>query len=45
MITITLDQSDGMLSELYVNPLDLRDPGNRTLPDQWREKVHTVIPM
>ena len=43
-ITITLDQSDGVLSELYVNPLDLREPGNRTLSAQWREKVHIVIP-
>jgi hypothetical protein len=45
MITITLDQSDGVLSELYVNPLDLLELGNRTLPDQWREKSHIVIPM
>jgi hypothetical protein len=45
MITITLDQRGGMLSELYVNPLDLLEPGNRTLPDQWQEKAHTVIPM
>ena len=45
MITITLDQSDGVLSELYVDPLDLLEPGNRILPDQWREKSHTVVPM
>jgi hypothetical protein len=45
MISITLDQSDGVLSELYVNPLDLLEPGNRPFPDQWQEKGHTVIPM
>jgi hypothetical protein len=45
MITITLDQHDGMLSELYVNPLDLLDPGDRVLSDQWQEKTHTVVPM
>ena len=45
LITITLDQLNGVLSELYVDPLDLLEPGNRTLPDQWREKTHTVIPM
>jgi hypothetical protein len=45
MITITLDQHDGMLSELYVNPLDLLEPGDRVLSDQWQEKTHTVVPM
>ena len=45
LITVTLDQKDGKLSELYVNPLDLHEPGNRTLPDGWREKGHSVTPM
>jgi hypothetical protein len=45
LITITLDQKDGMLDELYVNPLDLLEPGNRILPRQWQEKSHTVISM
>jgi hypothetical protein len=45
MITITLDQSSGTLSELYVDPLDLLEPGNRKVPDQWQEKAHSVIPM
>jgi hypothetical protein len=34
-----------MLEELYVNPLDLIEPGRRTLPEQWQEKGHTVIRM
>jgi hypothetical protein len=45
MISITLDQIDGVLSELYVDPLDLLEPGDRPLPNQWQEKVHTAIPM
>src|SRR5580704_6550476 len=42
MITITLDQFDGILSELDVNPLDLLEPGTRTLPVRWQEKSHRV---
>jgi hypothetical protein len=45
MITITLDQIGGALSELYVDPLDLLEPGNRKVPIQWQEKAHSVIPM
>jgi hypothetical protein len=45
LITITLDQKDGRLSELYVDPLDLNEPGDRILPDQWREKGHVVTRM
>lgn len=45
MITITLDQKDGWLSELYVDFLDLREPGKRVPPDQWEEKGRTVTPM
>jgi hypothetical protein len=45
MLTITLDQRDGRLSELYVDPLDLREPGDRTLADQWHETSHTVRSM
>jgi hypothetical protein len=44
-ITITLDQKDGQLGELYVDPLDLIEPGNRMLPDKWQEKGHTVTQM
>ena len=44
-ITITLDQKDGRLSELYVDPMDLIEPGNRIAPDQWQEKGHIVTPM
>lgn len=44
-ITVTLDQLDGKLSELYVDPLDLREPGDRILPDQWQEKGHITTPM
>lgn len=45
LITVTLDQLDGRLSELYVNPLDLNEPGKRKLREVWEEKSHTVIPM
>ena len=45
MITITLDQNGGALSELYVDPLDLLEPGNRKVPLEWQEKAHSVIPM
>lgn len=45
LITVTLDQKDGRLSELYVDPLDLNLPGNRILPSQWREKAHVVTRM
>jgi len=44
-ITIALDQLDGKLSGLYVDAIDLREPGERPFPDQWREKGHIVIPM
>jgi hypothetical protein len=44
-ITVTLDQHDGRLSELYVDPLDLREPGGRILPDQWQETGHITTPM
>jgi len=45
LITVTLDQRDGKLSELYVDPLDLREAGGRTLPPVWQEKGRKVIPM
>ena len=45
LITITLDHSEGTLIELYIDPLDLLEPGNRILPDQWQEKSHSVTPM
>jgi hypothetical protein len=45
MITITLDQIGGKLYELYVNPLDLREAGDRRLPEHWQEKTHIVTPM
>jgi len=45
MITIALDQLDGMLSGLYVDAVDLLEPGDRAFPDQWQEKVHIVTPM
>jgi hypothetical protein len=44
-ITIRLDQHDGRLSGLYVDAIDLREPGERPLPQQWQEKSHAVIPM
>jgi hypothetical protein len=45
LITITLDQRDGKLSELYVDPVDLNEPRNRILPEVWRETGHTVTRM
>lgn len=44
-ITITLDQLDGKLSELYVNAVDLSDEGLRAFPEQWGEIAHIVEPM
>jgi hypothetical protein len=44
-ITVTLDQLDGKLSELYVNAVDLSDDGSRPFPEQWGELVHIVEPM
>jgi hypothetical protein len=44
-ITVTLDQLDGRLSELYVNAVDLRDDGSRPFPDRWGELAHIVEPM
>jgi hypothetical protein len=36
-ITVTLDQLDGRLSELYVNAVDLSDDDSRPFPDSWGE--------
>ena len=44
-ITVTLDQLDGGLSELYVNAVDLSDDGARPFPDRWGELAHIVEPM
>lgn len=44
-ITVTLDQLNGKLSELYVNAVDLSDEGNRPFPDRWDEIVHIIEPM
>jgi hypothetical protein len=44
-ITVTLDQLDGKLSELFVNHVDLHDPGNRPFPEEWQELEHLVVPM
>lgn len=44
-ITVTLDQLDGRLRELYVNAVDLGDDGSRSFPDQWGELAHIVEPM
>jgi hypothetical protein len=44
-ITVALDQLDGKLSGLYVNAIDLREPGDRPFPEQWQEKGHIVISM
>jgi hypothetical protein len=44
-ITVTLDQLDGKLSELYINAVDLSDEGSRPFPERWGEFAHTVMPM
>jgi hypothetical protein len=44
-ITVTLDQLDGRLSELYVSAVDLSDDGSRPFPDSWGELAHIVEPM
>ena len=44
-ITVTLDQLDGKLSELYVNAVDLGDDGSRPFPERWGEIEHIVEPM
>jgi hypothetical protein len=44
-ITITMDQRDGKLYELYVNHVDLSDRGNRTFPENWEELAHLVVAM
>ena len=44
-ITVTLDQLDGRLSELYVNAVDLGDDGSRPFPEHWGEIAHIVEPM
>ncbi len=44
-ITVTLDQIDGKLYELYALALDLRPPFNRQLPERWTEKGRTITPM
>jgi hypothetical protein len=44
-ITVTLDQRDGKLDELYINYLDLSADGNRRLPDRWSQAMRTTEPM
>lgn len=39
-ITVTLDQHDGHLYELYVDFLDLEDRGDRPRPLKWKEVAH-----
>jgi hypothetical protein len=44
-ITVTLDQLNGKLSELYVNAVDLTDEGSRPFPERWSEIAHIVESM
>jgi hypothetical protein len=44
-ITVTLDQRDGKLSELYINYVDLSDDGRRPFPQDWEESAHLVQAM
>jgi hypothetical protein len=45
MITVGLDQSEGSLSGLYVDAVDLSEPGDRRFPDEWHETAHVVTRM
>jgi hypothetical protein len=44
-ITVTLDQADGKLGELYVNAVDLSDESQRPFPEKWEEIAHIVEAM
>ncbi len=44
-ITVTLDQHDGRLNELYVDFLDLEDGGDRPPPLKWKEVAHVHTAM
>jgi hypothetical protein len=44
-ITITLDQHDGSLEELYVDFLDLEESGDRPRPREWQELAHVNTKM
>ena len=44
-ITVTLDQHDGNLDQLYVDFLDLSAQGNRPRPTQCREVAHVYTKM
>src|SRR5438105_4069981 len=45
MITITLDQGDGKLDELYFNYVDTSIRGGRKLSQSWIEKSRQVTSM
>jgi hypothetical protein len=44
-ITVTLDQYNGLLDELYVDFLDLEEKGDRPRPLEWEELVHIYTSM
>ena len=44
-ITVTLDQHDGSLDELYVDYLDLEEMGDRPQPLKWEELAHICTKM
>ena len=44
-ISVALDQLNGKLGGLYIDAVDLRNPGNRPFPEHWRERGRTVTPM
>ena len=44
-ITVTLDQHDGWLDELYVDYLDLEERGDRLRPLEWKELAHICTKM
>jgi hypothetical protein len=44
-ITVTLDQRDGRLDQLYVDFLDISEKGDRPRPLKWQEIAHAYTRM
>jgi len=45
LITVTLDQADGRLGELYIDFMDTSSQGDRLPPLRWQETTHIVTRM
>ncbi len=42
-ITVSLDQADGKLDELYINGVDLGATGDRRMPKEWQELSRVTV--